>query len=260
MSLHSHTLPSRNAESRTQTLDKVKGSLLQEKEEEEKEATDVVDDVRKWLWEVGVTEEGVYHRAINTRTGNGRNNEAVSLQGLHPTWTKCCRMTIPSYTVQLWTPCVYTQQRLIPASESAIHKNNKALRLKSTKRWDSLNKSYCWQQANPTVCMHVCMHVKRLLDTFPKWEKVLAESVHIFVWNIYTSHHSRVKAHVLLVSYYLSCVSVCLSLLVYLCVRKRVCVWVHTEWFMVVAEAVPKSAKVEKDSQALCAFKGFLFL
>lgn len=34
VSLHLHTLPSRNAESRTQTLDHARGSLLQESEEQ----------------------------------------------------------------------------------------------------------------------------------------------------------------------------------------------------------------------------------
>lgn len=102
-------------------------------------------------------------------------------------------MTIPSYTVQFWTPYVYRQWRLIPASESAIHKNNKAPRLKSTKSWDSLNKSYCWQQAAPCVCacVRACMYVNRLLDTFPQWEKVLAERIHIFVWNVYIAPQQR---------------------------------------------------------------------
>lgn len=153
----------------------------------------VVDDVRKWLWEAGVTEEGVYHSAINTRPGNRRNNEVVSQTRLHPTWTKSCRMTIPSYTAQLWTPYVYTQQRLIPASESAIHKNNKAPRLKSTKRWDSLNKSYCWQQAAPSMCVCVCARVSSVCWTHFRNERKCWQKVFTFLFEIYI-HRTTAEA------------------------------------------------------------------
>lgn len=176
-------------------------------------------------------------------------------------------MTIPSYTEQLWTPYVYTQQRLIPASESAIHKNNKAPRLKSTKRWDSLNKSYCWQRAAPSMCVCVCARVSSVCWTHFRNERKCLQKVFIFLFEIYIYIAPQQRqsscppwSPCAQCQNYLSCVSVCPSLLVYLCVRKGVCVWVHTEWFMEATKAWPKRTKVEKDSQALCASKGFLSL
>lgn len=53
------------------------------------------------------------------------------------------------------TLCTQTAKINTP-SASPIHKNNKASRLQSTKRWDSLNKSYCWQRAAPTRRAHAC--------------------------------------------------------------------------------------------------------
>lgn len=108
------------------------------------------------------------------------------------------------------------------ASQSTIHKTNKAQRLKSTKRWDSLNKSYCWQQATPWVC--VCTYVKRLLDTFPHREKVLVEDIHIICLN-HIHHTTEVKpispsSPFALSWSNLSCESVCL-LPVHLCVCER---------------------------------------
>lgn len=43
------------------------------------------------------------------------------------------------------------------------------------------------------VCVRACMYVNRLLDTFPQWEKVLAERIHIFVWNVYIAPQQRQK-------------------------------------------------------------------
>lgn len=217
----------------------------------------VVDVVRKWLWEAGVTEEGVYHSAINTRPGNRRNDEAEGQIRLHPAWTKCCRMTVPSYVLQLWTPHVYTGQRLIPASESATHRNNKTPRLKATKHWDSLNKSYCWQQASPSMWTCVCWTHFR--NGRKCWQKVF-----IFLFEIYI-HCTTAEAK--LMSPWslcagcqndLSCVSVCLPLYFFVCERNGGCVWVHSEWFMEAAEAWPERTKAGRDSRVLCASEGFL--
>lgn len=110
-------------------------------------------------------------------------------------------MTIPSYTEHRWTPCVYTRRRLIPPSENAIHKNNKALRLKSTKCWDSLNKSYCWQRAG-TVCVNVCVCVRArecvsgVCWTHFRSERKCWQGEFVFLSEMYTLHHSRSKAHV----------------------------------------------------------------
>lgn len=200
-----------------------------------------------------MTKEGVYPSPINTRAHNNMNNEAVNETRLHPTWTKHCRMTIPSYTEQFWVPYVYRQWRLIPASESAIHKNNKAARLKSTKSWDSLNKSYCWQQAAPWVC--ACMYVNRLLDTFSQWEKVLAERIHTFVWNVYIAPQQR-QTPVSSISWRWATMICpgCLSDFLCIWVREGVCVWLHIEWFMVMTQSWPKRTKVEKEAILLCVF------
>lgn len=200
-----------------------------------------------------MTKDGVYPSPINTRAHNNMNNEAVNETRLHPTWTKHCRMTIPSYTEQFWVPYVYRQWRLIPASESAIHKNNKAARLKSTKSWDSLNKSYCWQQAAPWVC--ACMYVNRLLDTFSQWEKVLAERIHTFVWNVYIAPQQR-QTPVSSISWRWATMICpgCLSDFLCIWVREGVCVWLHIEWFMVMTQSWPKRTKVEKEAILLCVF------
>lgn len=79
-------------------------------------------------------------------------------------------------TAQPWTFYIYTQWRLIPASVNAIHKNNKVMRLKSTKRWDSLNKSYYWQQA--VLCVCVCKVVYPTSAGHISTVKVLPESIH----------------------------------------------------------------------------------
>lgn len=166
------------------------------------------------------------------------NNEAMNETRLHPTWTKHCRMTIPSYTERFWTPCVYRRRRLIPASESAIHKNNKAPRLKSTKSWDLLNKSYCWQRAAPCVCVRVCAHV---CQTSAGHISAVRESagredsyfclkcIHHTTAEAKLQSHPSPRAR----SYNdLSCVSACLTLCVW--GRRGECAWLHIEWFMVM--------------------------
>lgn len=219
--------------------------------------------VRTWLGrrkrKVGVTEEGVYHSAINTRHGNrgrGGDNEAVSQTRLHPTWTKRCCMTIPSYAAQRWTPCVYTWWRLIPASESAIHKNNKALRLKSTKRRDSLNKSYCWQQAAPCVCVCARVYVSSVCWTHFRCERKCWQRVFIFLFEIYTSHHSRGRGP-LGVRVLRSSVSVCLCVCVSEKERKRGSVCMSTYW-VIYGECLAKKDKSGERQSGIMYLRVFL--
>lgn len=171
-------------------------------------------------------------------------------------------MTIPSYTEEGWTPCVYTQRRLIPPSESAIHKNNKALRLKSTKCWDSLNKSYCWQRAALCVLMCVCVHVSGVYWTHFRSERKCWQREFIFLSEMYTLHHSRSEAHVPSVSMRAepNRSFPCFCLPPSTCVWQRECVYKYmsTEWFMEKTEAWLKRTRVKKDNQELCASKGFL--
>lgn len=225
VSLHLHTLPSRNAESRTQTLDQAKGSLLQEKEEEEGEAVDC----------------GRRCEEVTVR-GRGDGGRGLPQCYKHQTWqqeeqwSSEPNKTSPNlnqilshdnsqlYGAALDTLCIHTAKINTGLRECDSQKQqspetqiNKALRLV---------KQVLLLAAGRTlyVCMCVRTGVKRLLDTFPQWEKMLAESVHIFVWNIYTSHHSRGKAHVPPGLHVLSAkiiFPVCLSAPLYLCI----CVW-----------------------------------
>lgn len=80
------------------------------------------------------------------------------------------------------TLCTQTAKINTP-SASPIHKNNKASRLQSTKRWDSLNKSYCWQSAAPTPRTHACTcrasagHVSTMRESARGESKVLMVSM-----------------------------------------------------------------------------------
>lgn len=61
----------------------------------------------------------------------------------------------PVMSAALDTSCIQKAKINTPSARP-IHKNNKASRLQSTNRWDSLNKSYCWQSAAPAPRAHAC--------------------------------------------------------------------------------------------------------
>lgn len=194
-----------------------------------------VEDVRKWLEE----EESKGHR------GRGQTRRyRQQIWHLDYPWSTEPNKTSPDSNWMLlhdnsqrWPPCVYTQRRLIVASDSSIHKNNKAMRPKSTKRWDSLNKSYCWQRAAPWLCAYVRACLCACVSQNVCWTHFLSErkreSVGRRPWYFCLKHIHHTTADTKPVSppspcvpgqNDLSCVSVCLSLLVYLCVKERECV------------------------------------
>lgn len=118
--------------------------------------------------------QGKFHPGERAGRGTARDDIGSLQQGFeHQTWQpKDQRRSEPNKTspdlnrflshdfsqlqsTALDTLCTQTAKINTP-SASPIHKNNKASRLQSTKRWDSLNKSYCWQSAAPTQRAHAC--------------------------------------------------------------------------------------------------------
>ena len=128
---------------------------------------------RRGKREAGVTEEGVYHRTINTRPGNGMNNGALSQNKTSPNLNQALSHDNSQlYGAALDTLCIHTAKINTGFRECDSQKQqspeieiNKALRLVTQVLLLAAGRTLC-----VCVCVYVCAHacVKRLLDTFPQ--------------------------------------------------------------------------------------------
>lgn len=204
VSLHSHTLPSRNAESRTQTLDQAKG-MFAAGVRGEKEATESmmwVDDVRKRLGEEEEESRGDGGRGLpqhyKHQTWQWKEQWSSEPNKTSPNLNQTLSHDNSQlYSVTLDTLCIHTAKINTGFRERDSQKQQ-SLRLKSTKSWDSLNKSYCWQQAAPCVfvCTRVHTRMSNVCWTHFHSERKCWQKAFILLFKIHTLHHSRGKVHV----------------------------------------------------------------
>ena len=178
-------------------------------------------------------------------------------------FTKCCRMTITSYTAQLWTPCVYTRQRLILTSDSAIHKNNKAPKTEINKALRLVKQVLLLAAGcNSCVCVNVWVHacVQHFHNEWKSWQRAFT----FFLFEIYID---CTTAEVKLISPWsrcvpiqndLSCVSVFLSLFYCVLVWEKGSMCMSAYWVIYRdGWGLAKEDKSGERQASIMCFRGF---